>query len=166
MGLGRPIALYALPGDSGPMTTGCLRGRILVPQEVFTRLDREQMSALLAHEVAHLARRDPLWTLLGQVICDLFFFQPLNRCTRQQLRVEAEYLADRQAVGVLTDRLGLARCLATLGEWSLARAPGVIAHPPPAVGVSPYHSILALRIERILERLEPKGGRHPCAGRL
>ena len=38
--------------------------RIVMPGWALELLDRDQLAAMLAHEVAHLARRDPLWKLM------------------------------------------------------------------------------------------------------
>ena len=39
---------------------------------------------MLAHEIAHLVRRDPQWLVLARAIEMVFFFQPLNRLARRR----------------------------------------------------------------------------------
>ena len=69
-----------------------MRGEICLPQQALTQLDAEQQAALLAHELAHVARRDPLWLLLSGALECLFFFQPLIRVASRRMQDCAEYL--------------------------------------------------------------------------
>jgi beta-lactamase regulating signal transducer with metallopeptidase domain len=71
---------------------------ICVPRRFLSDLTPEEQSGVLAHEVAHLVRRDPWWLLLAVTLESLFFFQPLNRLARVRLQDEAELLSDALAV--------------------------------------------------------------------
>ena len=53
---------------------------------------------MLAHEVAHLVRRDPHWLVAARVIETVLFVQPLNRLARLRLQEVAEYLSDDWAM--------------------------------------------------------------------
>ncbi|MCA9698353.1 MAG: hypothetical protein KC431_12565, partial [Myxococcales bacterium] len=53
------------------------RREIVVPRRAVEELPPPAMHAVLAHELAHLERRDPHWLALAAVIEALFFFQPL-----------------------------------------------------------------------------------------
>ena len=46
-------------------------------------LDAPQLRAMLAHELAHLERRDPQWLAFACILERAFFFQPLNRLARR-----------------------------------------------------------------------------------
>ena len=74
---------------------------------------------MLAHELAHLDRRDGLWLLLARVIETVFVIQPLNRLARRRMVEAAEFAADRWAVNVTGKPVTLATCLARVAEWSL-----------------------------------------------
>jgi hypothetical protein len=149
MGLRRPVEILVMPGGDSPLAAGWRHLRIFLPADFLRRLDRAQLEALLAHELAHLARRDPLWSLLSYLVCRLFFFQPLNLLARRRLQMEAEYLADSHAAAVLADGVGLARCLVTLTDWRGPRRQRLAM--PAAVGMAPYRSQLGQRVRRILE---------------
>lgn len=152
LGVEGPVQVFSTALVGGPMATGVRRLRIFLPIDFLKQLDTEQVEALLAHELAHLARRDPLWSLIGFLTCRIFFFQPLNLYARRQLSVEAEFVADQCAASVLADRLGLARCLATLGQWlSTGCHSHVVA--PYGVGLFSFDSLLGKRVERILDRV-------------
>ncbi len=152
-GIRRPVTLLAGERLGGPVACGLGPWRILVPEPLMERLDREQARAVLAHEVAHLRRGDTWWALAAEAFCAVFFFQPLHFLARRRIRMEAEFLADREAVQVLENRAGLARCLLTLGEW-LAR-PGHaprLAGSPATVGMASHRSLLGRRVAELVSR--------------
>jgi len=95
-----------------------LGGRhIVVPERFFEELDPEQQRAGLAHEVAHVTRRDPEWCIAIEILERALFFQPLNRLARARLRDSAEFLCDEWAVQQTASPLALARCLSIVASW-------------------------------------------------
>ncbi|MEX0715383.1 MAG: M56 family metallopeptidase [Planctomycetaceae bacterium] len=152
MGLRRPVDVLLVPGVRSPLAAGVFAPRILLPPApLLRRLDRSELRAMVAHEMAHIARRDPLWSLVAHFVCHALFFQPLNFLVRRRLRMEAEFLADHDAGLVLRDRLGLARCLATVAEWLHAPRGGQPLPSIGTVGMEAFRSTLGRRVERILE---------------
>ena len=77
---------------------------------------------MLAHEIAHLVRRDPAWLLAAATLESLFFFQPLTRMARMKWQEHAEYLCDELAARQQGSGLPLARALARVAEWRVAQA--------------------------------------------
>lgn len=134
----------------GPLTAGVVRPFILVPCKFIERLSHEDRRALFAHELAHIARRDALWKLLGQTVCQVFFFQPLNFVVRRQLEIDSEFVADEQAALLLGDRSTLASCLARIGEWFAVRPERDAVPHPLAAGMASFRSTLGQRIETLL----------------
>lgn len=92
---------------------------IVVPERLF-ELDVEQQRAAMAHEVAHIVRRDPEWRIAMDLVERVLFFQPLNRLARARLRDAAEFLCDQWAVRHTQSPLALARCLSEVASWSTA----------------------------------------------
>lgn len=87
------------------------------------------MEALLAHELAHIARRDWLWNGVQCVIEALLFFHPAVWWLGRVIRREREHACDDLAVAALGgDGLALAEALAglerTRGMPQLALAAG------------------------------------------
>ena len=118
---------------------------ICVPQAVVTDLGHEHQRGVLAHELAHLIRRDPLWLGVAQVMERVFFLQPLTWLARRELQVTAEYLCDDWAARQVGNGLPLARCLLTVAEW-IADATGPV--PEPAMAARGSH--LLRRVERLV----------------
>jgi len=92
------------------------RARIVLPSWVPDRLGREQVRAMLAHEIAHLARRDPAWKLATALWCACLWFLPPTRLARRRLDEVAELACDAWAARLLGDGRALAECLAECAE--------------------------------------------------
>ena len=65
--------LYQGAAIPTPFVLGVLRPRIYLPNT----LSREDMPYVIAHERAHIRRRDPLWKALGFGLLSIYWFQPL-----------------------------------------------------------------------------------------
>lgn len=137
------VRLTAASGLASPVA---LPGReICLPEAIVTDLGPEQQRGVLAHELAHLVRHDPLWLGIAQVMERLFFFQPLNWLARRELQVTAEYVCDDWAAHQVGSGLPLARCLLRVAEW-IAGATGPL--PEPAMAARGSH--LMRRVERLV----------------
>lgn len=148
------VRLTSSPGLASPVA---LPGHeICLPEAVLTDLGPEQQRGVLAHELAHLVRHDPMWLGIAQVMERVFFFQPLNWLARRELQVTAEYLCDDWAARQVGSGLPLARCLLRVAEW-IAGAPGPV--PEPAMAARGSH--LLRRVERLVrgEGLKSDRGR-------
>jgi HEAT repeat protein/beta-lactamase regulating signal transducer with metallopeptidase domain len=95
-----------------------LAGRhIVLPGRFMRELEPEQQQAALAHELAHVTRRDPEWRIAVEILERALFFQPLNRLARARLCDSAEFLCDEWAVQQTQSPLALARCLSVVASW-------------------------------------------------
>ncbi len=133
-----------------PLALGLRRPEICVPPKALAGLTGEQQEGMLAHELAHLARRDPLWLVVSHVLACVFFFQPLHWVARRRLREISELLSDEWAVSRTGRPLSLAGCLAEVAGWSSAR------RPLPVPGMADRPSNLAHRIRRLLDGRSPE----------
>jgi hypothetical protein len=59
-GLSR-VELSVAPGLAAPITRGILRREVCLSPRAMSDLSHDELAALLGHEVAHAARRDPAW---------------------------------------------------------------------------------------------------------
>src|SRR5437773_5646066 len=134
---------------SSPVALGL--SEICVPELALSELGVEQQRSMLAHELAHLARRDSLWLAGASLIERFFFFQPLNRLARRELETTAEYLSDEWAMRKTGSAVSLAKCLATVAEWIQASPLGV-----PVAGLAERRSLLVARIARLLDGRLPQ----------
>lgn len=141
--VGRPVRLLSSPTDSEPAAGGVIRWVIVVPKGIEQRISADELRALLAHETAHLVRRDPLWLWIGAALCACLPLQPLNFLAFRRWRQAGEQLCDDWAVAGGVPPLTLARCLTRIAEWRLAPRPAGLT-----VGLAESH--FAQRVGRLV----------------
>ena len=139
-----PVPSLRISTEIGsPMAT--LSGLILLPVWALP-LPREQRRAMLAHELSHLLRGDPLWRLGLALWRGLLWPLPLSALALQRLDALAELECDAAAARVLGDGRPLAECLAHCLEQRLNPQ-----FPAFAVAMAAPRSPLLQRAERLLE---------------
>jgi beta-lactamase regulating signal transducer with metallopeptidase domain len=77
LGLARCPEIRLVPGAVSPLLWAFGRPRLVLPQELFGRLSAEQRATLLAHELAHLRRREHWVRVLELVACGLYWWHPV-----------------------------------------------------------------------------------------
>ena len=75
-------------------------------------MPREQVEALLAHELAHIRRLDWCWNTTQCVIESVLFHHPAMWWLSRRIREEREHACDDLAVAVCGDPVVLAEALA------------------------------------------------------
>jgi WD40 repeat protein/beta-lactamase regulating signal transducer with metallopeptidase domain len=158
---GRPrVAVRESPAVASPLTLGVFRPVILLPTGWRTWA-AGQLPLVLAHELAHVRRRDFLAGLVAEVAACLCWFHPLVRWLAGRLRLEQEYAADARAAAAAGDAMTYVRCLARLaleqGAGHGAPAPAFWRHRPEIL-----RRIDMLRRNR--DGLAPRLGRGPACG--
>jgi beta-lactamase regulating signal transducer with metallopeptidase domain len=123
-----------------PLALG--RAELVLPVRALVELDTDELRALLAHELAHLARRDPLWLGAARLVHAVTWFQPLQRVLLRRLEDESELATDASAVARTGQPLALARTLERVARW-------ISAVPTPTLGVA-----MARRGATVLTRIE------------
>ncbi|QDA60991.1 M56 family metallopeptidase [Hymenobacter jejuensis] len=147
-GVRQPIALLESALVKVPLVVGHLRPVILLPFGTVTGLSQSYMEAILAHELAHIARRDYLMNLLQSIAEILFFYHPAVWFVTACMRTERENCCDDAATALVGgDPLRLARALAALAELGLERTP---AARLALSAVGPDGSLLG-RIRRLVQ---------------
>lgn len=135
-----------------PMVVGW--SELCLPVRAMTELSMAEMETVLAHEFAHLRRRDRLWLTLAAIVERALFVQPLNRVAAHQMRELAEYACDDWALRRIDMPLALASALAQVAGW-LACAPIT----PFAIGMASCESLALARVRRILDPSAERLGR-------
>jgi len=153
-GLGQSVRLSCSSRVPVPLALGVRQPEICLPPRALAGLTEEQQQGLLAHELAHLVRRDPLWLAVSHLMTAALFFQPLNWVARRRLREISEMLSDEQAVVFTGSPLSLAGCLAEVAGWSVG------LRPLPLPGMADRPSNLARRIRRLLD--DSRTPEHPA----
>jgi beta-lactamase regulating signal transducer with metallopeptidase domain len=140
LGLSHCPAVYLVPGSISPLLWAVAgSGRIILPSALLGRLSADQRATLLAHELAHLRRRDHWVRCLEFVVLGLYWWHPVVWWARVELREAEEQCCDGWVVWALP---GAARAYATaLVETVDYLADARPALPPVASGVGHFHLV-------------------------
>jgi beta-lactamase regulating signal transducer with metallopeptidase domain len=114
LGIARNVAVRLSSDVLSPFAARLLRPVIWLPLSLLTRTPAAQLEALLAHELAHIARKDWLWNGVQCVIESLLFFHPAMWWLSKRIRQEREHACDDLAVTACGDAIALAEALAAL----------------------------------------------------
>lgn len=146
-----PAPAVALCDDwgGGATAVGIRRPVLVVDRALAADLDDEELEGLVAHELAHVRRRDNLIAMLVGIARDCAFFVPGARGVLRSLHAEREAAADQAAVGVtgkpgalasgllkVLDRKrgAAAACAAFAPQGSVVNRVRLLVESPPAGG--------------------------------
>src|SRR5690606_18201090 len=77
---------------------GSLRPMIVLPSSLTEARCEQELRAALAHELAHVKRRDLLWNWLWMLAAALFFFHPLIWLAKREWSLAQEIATDDLAL--------------------------------------------------------------------
>ncbi|HVW87749.1 MAG TPA: M56 family metallopeptidase [Bryobacteraceae bacterium] len=135
-----PVPILASQRVPGPLIAGLFQPVILLPEHA-SRWNASRRRAVLAHELAHIRRRDPLVLFIAHLATALYWFHPLCWLAAARLRAESERACDDAAL-----RLGLLPSGYATHLLGIARA----FNPQPAIPMATT-SHLELRVKSILD---------------
>lgn len=146
LGLGKDIQVLETERIHTPVVFGLFRRGIALPKGFTQRFAQEQQEAILAHELAHLTARDPLWYLLADALVTILWWHPLVWLARSRLHVTSEMAADEACVLAENGPETLAECLVNIAQE--ISPSGELE----SIGIegSGFRSRLGQRVERLL----------------
>ena len=134
-----PVPILTSRRIPGPLVAGIFRPKIVLPADS-AKWTSTRRRAVLAHELAHIRRRDPAILLLAHAATIVYWFHPLCWFAAARLRLESEHACDDAVL-----RIGL-RPSSYAGELlDLAR----LFNPQPALPMAAT-SHLESRVKSIL----------------
>jgi len=151
--LRRAPLVWLVPGALSPMLWALGRPRLLLPAQLLETLDAEQMTTLLAHELAHLRRRDH-WVRLGEIlVLGLYWWHPVAWWARHELREAEEQCCDAWVVWLLPHavRAYATALVTTVSSFSERRA----MLPLGASGIGYIHH-LRRRVTMVMQASTPR----------
>ena len=113
-GLPRMAEIFVSDRVSGPLTLGFFKPIVLVPASFFTQLPKDQIEAVLLHEIAHIRRHDYLLNILQTAIKAVFFYHPGIHYISRRINEDREYACDDFSVNETQNPKALAKALAVL----------------------------------------------------
>lgn len=130
-------------GINTPAVVGLGQPLIVLPGRFHSAIAPADLAFVLAHEHAHLMRRDAVTDILARAIEALFWFNCALPIARRRMTLERERACDELAATWTCGRGAAARAL-----WRTAVSTGMA--PSLALGISGAHSQLAARITTLL----------------
>jgi bla regulator protein blaR1 len=123
---------------------------VVLPRRCEQELLDGELRAVLAHELAHVARRDVFWATGLRVMMRLLWVQPLNRLAFAGLVEAAELTCDDWALERTGEQYGLASSISRVAGWAVS------SDPIPGVSmVGGASRGLSARVRRILHGRRP-----------
>ena len=123
-GIGRSLDLVRVPevhtttARVSPMV--CWAGgrvRLVIPWFLLSNLGGQELRAVIAHELAHVRRRDHLVRWIEWLACSAFWWNPVAWCARRELRAAEEASCDALgAAAINSTPRGYARSLVEVLE--------------------------------------------------
>ena len=102
--------------ECGPFTCGVRRPCILIPATLFISSNRQTLVSVVAHELAHVQRRDMLSHLLSEIMLVPLAFHPFSFWLRSRLAEAREMACDAHVSGLILPATDYARCLLDVAE--------------------------------------------------
>src|SRR5271157_1470766 len=156
--LRRVPTTWLVPGRIPPMlwTLGG-RARLLVPSELWPDLSGSQQTALIAHELAHLKRKDHWIRWLDLAVAGLYWWHPVVWWARRGLREAEEQCCDAWAVWA-TPRGSRSYAAALLAALEFISGAPTVGVPAAAAVISGrgHVSFLKRRMRMIVQARTPK----------
>ena len=102
MGVVRPVRLLRSREHNVPVALGTVRPSIVIPSIADTWSD-DRRTAVMLHELAHVARYDCLTHTLAVAACAMYWFHPGVWWVARRLRVERELACDDRVIAAGTE---------------------------------------------------------------
>lgn len=141
------VQIREVPRISVPLVIGTWRPLIVVPTTFLQDFEADEQAAVLAHELGHISRRDPLWRLFADGVVALLWWHPASWWARRQLAAANETAADEASLVVANGPELLAGCLVRLGRQLLTRQTATAI----AVSGSGIRSVTGRRVVKLLQ---------------
>ncbi len=106
-----------------PFVAGVMRPRLVLPADA-VHWPAEALRPVVQHELAHVRRNDYLRLVLAELVCAVFWYQPLAWHAARRAALTLEMACDEAAWRSSGDRRGYAHLLLSMAERiALAREP-------------------------------------------
>jgi beta-lactamase regulating signal transducer with metallopeptidase domain len=130
---------------SEAIAVGVVKPLVLVPAAWASEMPLDLLEAVIAHELAHLQRRDLWVVLLERVVQTLLFYHPAVWWLSGRLRAERELCCDELAVALTGRRLEYVQALESVARW------GTRVEPLLAAGIRGERNMQVLqRVRNVL----------------
>lgn len=146
----RGTTVYECANITTPATVGLGASRILLPRD-WRDWPGDKLTAVLAHEAAHVQRRDTLTSFLAHLNRALFWLHPLAWWLQRRLALDAEQTCDDAGVIALGEIRKYTEVLLDIAQGVSRRGGAFTFHGAGVDGAG----LLGPRIDRLLHGVSP-----------
>lgn len=146
---------------SGPITLGVWRRLLLVPPEFIASANPGDLEAALAHEFAHMRRRDWGKNVLYEVLSLPVAFHPVVSLMKSQVAQTRELVCDALAAESMGANREYARSLLRLASMMSGRTPAITNY---AIGIFDANILERRVMNLIMKQTEAKRSVRLAAG--
>ncbi len=143
LGISTEIAILQSSLAKTPMVVGHFKPLILIPLGLLNNLSTTQVEAILAHELAHVKRRDYLINMIQSFIEIVFFFNPAVWWLSNLIKEERENCCDDLALRCTNDKQEYIKALISCQEYNLTQ-------PTHAMAITGRKNQLLGRVRRMV----------------
>lgn len=157
--IGVPMRIYQSASATVPTVFGVIRPMLVLPAAIVTGMPANQLDAILAHELAHIARQDFLINCLQTLVEIALFYHPAVWWLSNTIRQDRELCCDAIAARLCGDPVTYSHALLALEtsrqEFALAATGGNLKvriqhllrpQEPPSTPAPPLVGIVALLV--------------------
>lgn len=148
--LNKIIGLAESSLTKAPLMIGFFKPLILLPIGTINHLSADEVEAILAHELAHIARQDYIFNIMQSLIEIIYYYHPAAWWISAVIRTEREHCCDDTAIRLCSNPLTYAKALLHVQELQHYRTPVL------AMAFSGHKNQLLYRIQRILNQSHNK----------
>lgn len=148
VGMSQPVRFLNSDLVDTPIVAGWLKPVVLIPASLVLQIQPRELEMIIAHELIHIRRYDPLVNLAQSAMEILFFYHPCVWWLSSQIRKEREFAADARVLEIFSDsHLTYANTLANLEEIRLRTN-----RHAPSIATAANGGNLMQRIQKILQK--------------
>ncbi|MFH1614635.1 MAG: M56 family metallopeptidase [Planctomycetota bacterium] len=157
------VNLKLSPVAASPSVCGLFRPTILIPQNLPSKLNREDLRSILLHELAHIKRGDLAISLVQTILQIAYFYNPLLWMANAIIRKVREQAVDEMVLVAMGERAeDYPETLLNISRLTFSR-PALSLR---LIGVVESKKALSGRIKHILSRPFPKTAKLGFVGLL
>jgi bla regulator protein blaR1 len=141
-----PVEVRSAPGLLEPGVVGIFGPTLLLPEDILESLTPPQLEAVLAHELAHVRRRDNLTAALHMLVEAVFWFHPLVWWIGTRLIDERERACDEAVLSLGNQPRVYAEAILQVCKFYIESPLVCVSGVTGASLKKRIHAILAIRI--------------------
>jgi beta-lactamase regulating signal transducer with metallopeptidase domain len=132
---------------ASPVTLGITRVSVLIPENLYENMTKDEFKSILFHEFAHIHHKDHLFSILDKFIIGMNWWNPLVYHISNEQNLAREDVCDNYAIEGIKSAKVYSRCLVNLAEKVC-----LISNLPATAGMAGRKSGLEQRIKSILSK--------------